>query len=627
MRDWRDERELLSLVKHPVADWWQSMLGTELLRARVPFNEALAEGDRLRILEVVQGLGFLDATVEVELVVPGGAKPGSKAAERKRVLRWVVNPGIRYEVDAITLQIADFDEVVGEVFLGPKVGVVFDGENEEALITALEQASLDAGRCLPEVVVERTVVSPGHVTLHYELIAGRPCVVGEVVAEGISELLAGPIDALLARRLPSGTPLLGPDIRRAVRRLRLSGAFQTVDWSTARSEGDVVDLTVTLREKPTLTRRPLIYIGGEGGFVAVMAGAEVERRHLFGGTGAVRMGGMAGYALLPFSGTLDEGDHGPVLVGGVDFELPFRSVQRVMLHAGVEGDLAVAAGVHRVNGKLVVGFRFKPMPMLDVDLGLEVRGVHHFALLGQQERFHSAFVSTEASGYVDPDSVQLVASHEMLRFRAALELDLRDNMSLPSRGLLLRVDATPVGLGAGSPWRGFDLDLRGYMPLVPDFFVLALRLQAGLNIYALEDANRPLYATRFHLGGMGNMRGWSFRRLAPPGYTGTRNDVAPGGDVKLFGSVEARVAVFRQLSLVAFLDVGRVWVGPLYGRGDIPQPTVNLGDLQPTLGGGFQIPTPVGRLRLEVAARLRQETGIEDTGPALRVHVGIGTGF
>jgi hypothetical protein len=139
---------------------------------------------------------------------------------------------------------------------------------------------------------------------------------------------------------------------------------------------------------------------------------------------------------------------------------------------------------------------------------------------------------------------------------AGLQLDTRDQEIAPERGQWhqLKVRVSPWGL-AFSPYRytQLNLNMRGYVPALPQRLVLAARLVADLQLGGPPFYELARYDEASAIGGANGVRGVPGDR-----YYGKR---------KLFGNLEARLALWRfsvwgspyRFGVTGFFDGGRVW--------------------------------------------------------------------
>jgi hypothetical protein len=139
---------------------------------------------------------------------------------------------------------------------------------------------------------------------------------------------------------------------------------------------------------------------------------------------------------------------------------------------------------------------------------------------------------------------------------AGLQLDTRDDEIAPERGVWnqLKVRVSPWGWGF-SPYRytQLNLNVRGYVPALPERLVMAARLVGDLQLGGPPFYELARYDEASAIGGANGVRGVPGDR-----YYGKR---------KVFGNLEARLALWKftawgspyRFGVTGFFDGGRVW--------------------------------------------------------------------
>lgn len=172
--------------------------------------------------------------------------------------------------------------------------------------------------------------------------------------------------------------------------------------------------------------------------------------------------------------------------------------------------------------------------------------------------------------------------------------DTRDNPLIPRRGHFVALTLQESGAF-------FNLDRRYWKGVlqtrvtIPNgrHRVFAGKFECGLMAPLYNDAETP-QDVRFALGGPSSVRGWGFQRLSPRAPQDA--DVVVGGNAMLNATAEVRQNIWGPVTIAAFVDAGNVW-----SELRATQPF----DLYPAAGGGLLFLTPVGPLRLDLAAQLR----------------------
>ena len=161
-------------------------------------------------------------------------------------------------------------------------------------------------------------------------------------------------------------------------------------------------------------------------------------------------------------------------------------------------------------------------------------------------------------------------------------------------------------------------DLRHYLPIAGNNFVIASRVQAGnIRPNGGLDTNVP-FSKKYFLGGATSIRGWGRYEVSPLGESG----LPIGGNSMFAWTEEARAVISGNLGGVLFLDAGNVWAGSFDQR---------LSDLRYAVGPGLRYQTPIGPIRFDFGYQLNPEPGLLVDGKPQtrrwRVHFSIGQAF
>jgi translocation and assembly module TamA len=193
----------------------------------------------------------------------------------------------------------------------------------------------------------------------------------------------------------------------------------------------------------------------------------------------------------------------------------------------------------------------------------------------------------------------------------SVKYDSTDSLLDPTRGIRATASVTPYPSFLGSTvnivqskaavsgYYAFDEDAR---------YVLAGRI--GLGSIAGESLADIPATRRFYAGGGGSVRGYAYRTLSP---LGPLNRLT-GGRSLFEGSVEARIKVTDTIGIVPFFDAGMAFSSSLPNFKE---------QLQYAAGLGLRYYTPIGPIRLDVAAPLNPRKGDKPVA----VYISIGQAF
>ena len=200
-------------------------------------------------------------------------------------------------------------------------------------------------------------------------------------------------------------------------------------------------------------------------------------------------------------------------------------------------------------------------------------------------------------------------NHVLATLNNKLDWDTRDNKLDPGAGFRAQFLVAPahdfengasfVTLGAdGTLYRALGSDER---------IVVAGRVAA--MVLTARDVLDVAAERRIYAGGAGSIRGYGYKNIAPRTAGG---DII-GGRSSLVATAEVRYRLNDQYGLVAFADAGNAWAS-MFPQG---------GGFKVGIGAGVRYLTPVGPIRLDVAAPLQRGPG----DPAVAVYVGLGQAF
>lgn len=193
----------------------------------------------------------------------------------------------------------------------------------------------------------------------------------------------------------------------------------------------------------------------------------------------------------------------------------------------------------------------------------------------------------------------------------SVKYDSTDSLLDATRGIRATASVTPYPSFLGSTVNIVQSKaaVSGYYALDEDArYVLAGRI--GLGSIAGENLADIPATRRFYAGGGGSVRGYAYRTLSP---LGPFNQLT-GGRSLFESSVEARIKVTDTIGIVPFFDAGMAFESSLPNFKE---------QLQYAAGLGLRYYTPIGPIRLDVAAPLNPRKGDKPVA----VYISIGQAF
>lgn len=168
--------------------------------------------------------------------------------------------------------------------------------------------------------------------------------------------------------------------------------------------------------------------------------------------------------------------------------------------------------------------------------------------------------------------------------------DYRDDLFNPEKGIFFSIVgevASPL-FGTESDYVKTFFKFQWFKPVVPRVNLsITSRLGLGWGEISIPE--------RFFAGGGSSFRGEPFDYLGPRDSV---TDKPIGGRAIILSNVELKfplIPAMRELSGVAFVDVGNLYASPS---------DIRLDDLETAVGTGIRYRTPLGPIRLEIAWKL-----------------------
>lgn len=187
---------------------------------------------------------------------------------------------------------------------------------------------------------------------------------------------------------------------------------------------------------------------------------------------------------------------------------------------------------------------------------------------------------------------------DFIRNKSGFTLGFSENttnkMFDPASGWKLNGHITYMGVGFRSEFHytKTDISFIRYIP-IDDDWTLAGRIRAGF-INPRGEESTPI-EDRFLLGGASSLRGWGRHEVSPVNSEGR----PVGGNSMLESNLELRFPIYDIFSGVAFIETGNVWRKAF---------TYTPSKLKYDTGFGLRVKTPVGPVRLDIAAPVFEKT-------------------
>ena len=459
-----------------------------------------------------------------------------------------VDEGPEFIVGTYTLEVQAgaknlFSEKKIRGMLDPAEGEVFNRGNFDESISKLQQAYLDKGYLLSEVVPTPFFnEADGVVDITLEINEGDIIIIGKVIITGLEKtnehVVKRELDFL---GIKSDELLDVKALRKARQRLFQMGSFiRAVDFVPSdTAEENRKDLRVNVAETP---RTGMLSLGGgygsEGG---IFGTAEVGQNNLLGRAYRIHLKGELG--------TRDH--HTAELSFGTPWVLgtPTRLNARIYDNRRFRRYYGtVGAVLNRTNNYLydryVWGRRGASVTlgrpiMHDIDLSVRFRNEH-----------------VEAH---NPDAELINRSTRSILFAVGRDTrDYRTSLYDPTGGSSHTLSYEYSGgiLGADNEFQKYSADTSWFYSGWWNH-VIALHARTGYMVSKSTDSYFLFYE-RFFLGGVDTIRGYEDWEIYPdPNASGAFNPY--GGDKLFFANLEYRIPVSHQLTAALFFDIGQVW--------------------------------------------------------------------
>jgi translocation and assembly module TamA len=538
---------------------------------------AAARADYRRLLTALYAAGYYNGTISIKVNETEAANLAPlDAPSQIDVIAIAVDPGPIYTFDTAS---------VAPLAPGTELPKAF-APGEDAKADAIRQASRNArtawrdqGYAKVEASGQRIVARHNDNLLDASvtIAPGPRLTFGPLTVTGNYKVRTSAITRIAG--LPTGEVYDPEDLNQVARRLRETGAFDSVALTEADDIGpnDTLPITVAIAEsKPRRIGVGLEYSTVEG----IRTSAYWLHRNFFGGAENLRFdAAVAGIG----GGT-----------GGVDYSL--STALKIPAIYGADTDLTATAEISREDEPdyLIDSASTEVLVSRLVTNNLDIEG--GFGLLTAKE--------VTALG---------TRQYTLLTAPLSATYDKRDSEMNAKSGYYVKVTGTPFisVAGGASGARGY-LDGRGYYSFGSnDRFTIAARGQVGTLVGADETDAPADYL--FYSGGSGTVRGEGYKSLGVDQVVDGKT-VTTGGTSFAGAQLEARVGITNAISIVSFYDYGYV--------GSTATPLIDGAD-QSGVGLGVRYDTGIGPIRLDVGT----PASGDDQFKSLEVYIGIGQAF
>jgi translocation and assembly module TamA len=569
-----------------------------------------AQSDFAPLIDALWGAGYYDATVEIVIdqtvmrIGEDRIAAVARAAEAHRGQTVVpivikVTPGPLFLLGKLAILDSATRAPFPEDELPPKVIGIRPGDPASANdLRAAQARMLDYFRArshpLAKVIEIKPVVDHATHLMDLTLVIdpGPRAGFGKVTVTGPQEFPSSVVSSFIY--IDEGEPYSPKklsDTRESVRQIPALGAVR-IREATALDENGNLPIFVEATDR-------LPYVFGFGAKISTIdgPGAQVywQDRNLFGGAESLRLESDL-FVNPRHNGTRITrlGDIKPSDLGG-RFKLNF--IKPAL--GGSRNDLLIdgLAESTRTGGDRFGGYTGR--------LGDVSASIRH--------RFDE-FLSVQAGGEVmtgHSTDVLGKVNYTLVGVPIGLSYDTTDSKLDPTRGLRINASLAPYPSFLGSTLNLFIAKAQAstYYALDDDGrYILAARLGLGsLSGASLDDIPANL---RFYAGGGGSVRGYRYQSLGPHGPFG----FVVGGRSLFETSAELRIKITGTIGIVPFFDAGNAYTSSLPNFRDT---------LQMSAGLGFRYYTPIGPIRVDIAAPLNPRKGDKP----VTLYVSIGQSF
>ena len=602
-----------------------------------PFSQAKLDADLRAVLAAYRQRGFLDVFCRPAIEPVPGARSASEAPV---VVVVQITEGPRTTVAAIDVAgnraIAEAGLVAG---LATRVGGPLFEPDVESDRDRILVSYLNLGYRLARVdaSVSMSTDRTG-ARVRFAIEEGPRIFVDHILVVGNNRIGEATIRRELL--LKPGEPLGLEAIEGSQRRLAALSVFRRVTISELQhTSAERRDIVVTVEESPATT---LGYGGGiefqkvENIEVAPRGFFEIGRRNLWGKNRSINLFGRV--SIRRRTNTV-EATSVSAATEETTTTLEYRVVgaYREPRFAGTSADLQAALGFEQAS-RTSYSFRTQ-----SARVNFSQRYRAHWSLLGEYSIQRNEIYEDRINPIDRPLIDRLFPQVRIGSASATAIRSTRDDPFNPKRGTLIGLNGElalrPIGSEVGFAKTFLQGFVYHQLPSSPRVvFAAGARLGLGSgfprDVPLTTSDGQPILgpdgkqltaevrdlpaSERYFAGGDTTVRGFQFDRLGEPD-TFDRDGTPIGGHAEVILNGEVRLALWKDLGVVGFLDAGNVYS------------TVNrlsLGDIRAGAGFGLRYNSPVGPIRFDFGFKLG---ALRTYGPVredrFALHISIGQAF
>ncbi len=612
------------------------------MAAGQPFVQAALDGDVAALTAEYQRRGFVAAKVTPTV----GVQPTIAAAGERLVdVRLDVEEGVRTLIGGVALV---GNQIVPSSRLMPLLGATTGRPFYPAIVEAdkdrLLVEYLNLGYRMATVDSAVTLSADrSQADIRFTIHEGPEVLVDHILVVGNERVSEATIRREIV--LEPGKPLGLGEVNESQRRLAALGLFRRVTISELQHGNEGArDVLVTVEEAPSTT---IGYGGGvefqkvETSEFAPRGFFEFGRRNLWGKNRSISFYSRVSVRRrgdgIASSTSADPGSTTPVPYAYTRTEYrvvgAYREPRFLSRQAALQATVLFEQGsrtsfsFRRRSGRLELTRRIRSIYTVTGQYSLERNDLLEERLNAADKPlidrlFPSVRLSTfSTSGSrdtrddpIDPDGGSLLGLNGDLALRAVgSQIGFAKSFiqafvyrRLPARRRIVFAAGARLGLGTGFPRQAPELDAAGNPVLAPDGTPVMTTIR---DLPASE---------RFFAGGDTTVRGFQLDHLGTPA-TFDSDGQPIGGHALLVLNGELRVAVWRDLGVVGFLDVGNV-----FDRVN----NFSLGELRAGAGFGIRYKSPVGPIRVDIGFKLGHLLTFGATSESrTALHISIGQAF